>query len=225
MMNKIIKNVWRCFSGLILAAAAFGFMSVCVLAEEINLGKTGSITIKFVSSETDEPITGSEFTFYQVAVLSEEDNNLIYTYCGDFYYCTEDLSGSLNQALAEKLEEYAKENNAVGTVKTTGTDGTAEFDNLPLGLYLVNETKTSGNYRSAGPFLVALPVYQNNSWVYDITAMPKPESFEESPSETTTESDSGGEGSVETTTEGTETTTAASDGGGGGGGSDDDDDR
>ncbi|MCD7777400.1 MAG: hypothetical protein LUH47_02710, partial [Clostridiales bacterium] len=86
MMNKIIKNVWRCFSGLILTAAAFGFMSVCVSAEEINLVKTGSITIKFVSSETDKPITGSEFTLYQVAVLSEEDNNLIYTYCGDFYY-------------------------------------------------------------------------------------------------------------------------------------------
>ncbi len=226
-MNTIIKAVRRGFAFLILTLAAIGFMSAAASADMVDLARTGSVTIKFVSPETEKPITDSEFTIYEVAYLSQEKNSLLYTYTGDFYYCGIDLSGSLNQDLAEELAEYAEEIGAVGITKSIGPDGTATFDNLPLGLYLVVETKASYYYYSAGPFLVTLPLLQDAEWSYDVTASPKPlsRSEDEDTTEPTTEGEGGGDTETttkdedtETTTEGekSETTTESSGGGGGG---------
>lgn len=222
-MNKdIIKNVRRCFAGAVLTAAAAGFMTAAASAEKIDLSKTGSITVTYVSG-SGEAITDGEFTLYQVAVITTDGSYLYYTYDGDFYYCTEDLNGDLDSELAMTLAEYAEENNASGTVKSLNSNGTLTFEDLKLGLYLIVQTTASTGYYAADPFLVSVPLYQNDEWVYDVDASPKIESG----SEVTTESGGGGGGSettTETTTEGSETTTESSGGGGGGGDDDDDDD-
>lgn len=66
---------------------------------------------------------------------------------------------------------------------TTATDGVARFNEggtLPIGLYLVNETKLpAGATNPAAPFLVTLPFptgpggAPSNQWIYDVHAYPK----------------------------------------------------
>lgn len=57
--------------------------------------------------------------------------------------------------------------------KQTGADGMVTFDNLPVGIYKVTE-KTNGNYTVAAPFLVTLPLTQEDgSLTYTPTISPK----------------------------------------------------
>ncbi|MDQ0737024.1 SpaH/EbpB family LPXTG-anchored major pilin [Arthrobacter agilis] len=74
--------------------------------------------------------------------------------------------------------------NTAGTyTATTGSDGVARFNDgasLPLGLYLVTETKLpTGATNPAAPFLVTLPFPTGsdgapaNQWIYDVHAYPK----------------------------------------------------
>ncbi len=74
--------------------------------------------------------------------------------------------------------------NTAGTyTATTGSDGVARFNDgasLPLGLYLVTETKLpTGATNPAAPFLVTLPFptgsegAPSNQWIYDVHAYPK----------------------------------------------------
>ncbi|MCQ9343740.1 SpaH/EbpB family LPXTG-anchored major pilin [Corynebacterium kozikiae] len=68
-----------------------------------------------------------------------------------------------------------------GTARTeiTNTSGTAVFDNLPVGVYLVEETTPAPGYTPAAPFLAFVPMTQGNAgaqgttWNYDVHAYPK----------------------------------------------------
>jgi fimbrial isopeptide formation D2 family protein/LPXTG-motif cell wall-anchored protein len=72
-----------------------------------------------------------------------------------------------------------------GTSITTGaTDsdpinapsGTANFPDLPIGLYLVTETNFPANVTPSAPFLVTLPMTDPtnlNAWMYDVYVYPK----------------------------------------------------
>lgn len=60
----------------------------------------------------------------------------------------------------------------IGT-KATGSDGTVKFDNLKVGLYRVTEM-TNGDYTVAAPFLVTLPLTQEDGTInYNPTITPK----------------------------------------------------
>ncbi|WP_342318792.1 SpaH/EbpB family LPXTG-anchored major pilin [Corynebacterium mayonis] len=63
--------------------------------------------------------------------------------------------------------------------RTTADQGTAKFENLAVGVYLVEETKTPEGYTPAAPFLVFIPMTAGNAgaggttWQYDVVAYPK----------------------------------------------------
>ncbi|WP_347755740.1 SpaH/EbpB family LPXTG-anchored major pilin [Agrococcus sp. ProA11] len=62
----------------------------------------------------------------------------------------------------------------VGAVETNAA-GVAEFEDLPIGVYLVTETATGPNQIAvkAAPFLVSVPLPLNNTWLYDVNVYPK----------------------------------------------------
>ncbi len=85
--------------------------------------------------------------------------------------------------LIKKLAGY---NGNVDTAKADGTDaavtkttaggGLATFDSLPLGAYVVTETKTPAGYVGSKPFIITVPMTHPtdlNKWVYDVHAYPK----------------------------------------------------
>ncbi|MDK4258833.1 SpaH/EbpB family LPXTG-anchored major pilin [Corynebacterium propinquum] len=76
--------------------------------------------------------------------------------------------------------EISEELNADGgegaytETQTTGTNGEAIFDELPIGVYLVTEEPREG-YSASAPFLVSLPFSDGNDgvWKYERTVYPK----------------------------------------------------
>ena len=59
--------------------------------------------------------------------------------------------------------------------KTTSGQGEAKFSDLPLGIYLVEETKTPDGIVSGAPFIVSIPMVNeaSDAWNYDVIAYPK----------------------------------------------------
>ncbi len=98
------------------------------------------------------------------------------------YFTSDSLNAAMSAALAANatrvktaMERYAAANG--GTAMTeTDRHGHTEASDLPLGLYLVVETRVPENVTSTcNPFLVSLPMttIDGASWNYDVTVYPK----------------------------------------------------
>ena len=59
--------------------------------------------------------------------------------------------------------------------ETTAGNGTANFTNLPLGIYLVEETNAPDGIVTGAPFIVSIPMVNeaSDAWNYDVVAYPK----------------------------------------------------
>ena len=91
-----------------------------------------------------------------------------------------DLSTNAGIAAASKLTvATAQQGEAVGTEQITDANGKANWDNLPVGVYLLKETTTPAGYSPAADALIYVPMTRANTeaggtqWLYDITAYPK----------------------------------------------------
>ncbi|WP_257181626.1 SpaH/EbpB family LPXTG-anchored major pilin [Corynebacterium cystitidis] len=113
------------------------------------------------------PVAGMTFTAKQVKDVDLTTNEgwrkVADTKVQDF------LPGGINAGKLESEPHRA----------TTGEDGKAHFNGLPLGLYLIEE-EVPKNYNShltpINPFLVTLPrtdTVNRDYWVYDVTVYPK----------------------------------------------------
>ena len=162
----------------------------------IDKGQTGSITIhKYLIDNTDNalpstngektetlpdgalPASGVEFTLYQVKNIDE----LIQYFDGvsgdlevkaNSYFVDNDYNKGVTTDVASKWHKSEK----------TSKDGTVTFGDLPLGLYLVVESKKPVTVTEAvEPFLVSVPMTRigkdgktiPNEWLYDIHVYPK----------------------------------------------------
>lgn len=59
--------------------------------------------------------------------------------------------------------------------QTTGDDGKVAFENLDLGIYLVEETDAPAGIVAGAPFIVSVPMVNkaSDAWNYDVVAYPK----------------------------------------------------
>ena len=62
-----------------------------------------------------------------------------------------------------------------------GENGCAVFAELKMGVYLVSQPSVAAGYRKMHPFLVSIPMLQDEVWNYDICAYPKTEKLPEDP--------------------------------------------
>ena len=135
----------------------------------IDFRKKGSITLyKKKGAETNTPATGGEMTgvpgkdlpgvTYKITKLNYDLKN------GDW--------SNFPKSAAD-----VKEENKTSTFKeeTTGTDGTASFGDLELGIYLVEETRAPDGIVAGAPFIVSVPMINeaSDAWNYDVVAYPK----------------------------------------------------
>ena len=162
------------------AAPAFGLAATTERAPslvDLDTTKTGSIKIhKLVKDNTNGTAAGNGL----------EDTTATGTALAGATFTVEKLTAVdlTTQAGWEKLAGY---NGNVDTAKadggvekkgeeTTGADGLATFDNLPLGAYVVTETVTPAGYVGSKPFIITVPMTHPtdlNKWVYDVHAYPK----------------------------------------------------
>ena len=156
----------------VLAAALSVQTAAAAPAEEAP-----ALTIETISSSTGETVPGVELSVYRVAALDEKG---IYTVVEE--YTVSGLNvGELENADAQKkwaktVSDYVvSSGTAAGKSGVTDASGSVVLDGLEKGLYLVRITGTPGtDLKVKGePFFVSLPMFENNGWVYHVTAQPK----------------------------------------------------
>ena len=163
MGRKIISVFLIAWILLVMPMAAF--------AEELDMDRVGSISVTLVDPDGEKPLAGAELSLYHVATVKlNEANRPSYTFTDAFAGCGAALD---DPALTTVLDVFVEENAAPLAKQVTDGQGTAEFTNLPLGLYFVKQTGTVENYAACTSFLVTVPNYNDEGYVYDVNATPK----------------------------------------------------
>ena len=162
------KIITLCVMVLLILTCSF-----TVLAEEIDLDKTGSISVTLTEKTQNESIVGAELSVYYVAtVLLDANGKLIYNYTEDFKQFDTALDDT---ALATKLDAFVSEHSLPSIKITTNAEGTAFCDGLPLGLYFIKQTGAVEGFAPCTPFIVTVPDKNDGEYVYDVNASPKTE--------------------------------------------------
>lgn len=144
-------------------------------------------------------IEGVEFTYVKVGDIHTESDggnvNLLYDIPnvlesalgikdtrGGHRHTSEELNKALRNVLGQNtagknvLEKYIASAAGKTAMPMTGEDGVTKATGLPLGLYLVVETKVPANvHTTADPFFVSLPMTNDKGdyWFYDVDVYPK----------------------------------------------------
>ena len=146
-------------------------MSLMAFAQSFDADRLGSISVTLVDQDGKTPIAGAELSLYFVASAKlNSKNNLSYTFTDAFEDCGTALD---DLSLSGKLDVFVKEHSVPVTKLITDTFGNAVFTNLPLGLYFVKQTNDVEGYAPCTPFLVTVPNYSADGYVYDVNASPK----------------------------------------------------
>ncbi len=142
-------------------------------AERFDPGKTGSIRVTLTSQDEKTPIADAVLCVYYVATVSiNADGNLCYNYTPAFAQAGIAMD---DPELAAKLDAYLAENEVAAATLLTDAEGTAVLDDLPLGLYFVRQTNSVEGFAPCIPFLVTVPMENEDGYVYEVNASPKTE--------------------------------------------------
>ena len=146
-------------------------MPMTAFAQDFGSDCVGSISVKLMDRDGKTPITGAELSLYYVATVKlNSSNHPSYTFTDTFADCGTALD---DPALATMLDVFVKEHAAPVGKLVTDAQGCAAFSNLPLGLYFVKQTGIVTGYALCTPFLVTVPNYDDEGYVYDVNASPK----------------------------------------------------
>ena len=158
---------------------------------------TGSLTINKYEGdkeEQDKLLDGVTFKIYKVATIEQSttgNRELIYNWdvaFGDTKPSlnyekdesgsnTKNLYDSVNRVLTNEIKaELETKELTTGDTTKNQAKGQVKFENLPLGLYLVEETAAPSQIVDyTANFLVSIPMTNEagDDWIYDVVANPK----------------------------------------------------
>ena len=161
----------RSIAPLLLALCLLVLSALPAHAVEIpDLDAQGSVRVQMKTDST--PVPGGSLTLYRVGAIVQTDTGFGFVPAGEFEGYPGTLE-DLGKTTAAELAKYAASNGISGESKTIDETGTAVFDPLEPGLYLLTQPKSGDGYLPADPFLVTLPMAQDGSYVYQVDASPK----------------------------------------------------
>ena len=180
-MNKISRTA-RSVAFAAIAGLALGVSAPGALAQEnpgaeqgavnkanIDFTKKGSITLfKKKGAETKSRATGKEMAGVPGEVLP----GVTYKITKLDYDLQKDDWAAFPKSAADVKDD---KKTAETKEETTDTDGKAAFTDLPLGIYLVEETNAPAGIVAGAPFIVSVPMVNeaSDAWNYDVIAYPK----------------------------------------------------
>lgn len=135
----------------------------------INFNQKGSITLfKKKGAESGTAATGKEMA----GVPGEALSGVTYKITKLDYDLQKDDWAAFPKSAADVKDD---KKTAETKEETTGTDGKAAFTDLPLGIYLVEETNAPAGIVAGAPFIVSVPMVNeaSDAWNYDVIAYPK----------------------------------------------------
>jgi hypothetical protein len=162
--------VGRKLISVLLIAWVLFMMPMTAFAQEFDMDRVGSISVTLIDRDGETPITGAELSLYYVATVKHNSNRLSYTFTDSFADCGVALD---DPALTATLDVFVTEHADPVKKQVTDAQGYATFTDLPLGLYFVKQTGNVAGYAPCTSFLVTVPNYDDEGYVYDVNASPK----------------------------------------------------
>lgn len=136
--------------------------------------RTGNIQIS-MQTANGTTVFGGSLTLYRVGEVFEDDGNYSFALTGDFVDCGQSLADLESTTLAKSLADYAVSRSLKGTTQNVDAKGTVSFKDVQLGLYLLVQEVPAEGYYKADPFLVSVPMMEDDVYIYDVDASPKVE--------------------------------------------------
>ncbi|MCD8119175.1 MAG: hypothetical protein LUE29_06820 [Lachnospiraceae bacterium] len=179
-----------------------------VVSGIIDPDLTGSIAVTMHESD-GTAVGGGRLALYPVATLEADQEageyNYVYTQSFEGLDAAY-LDGTAYVSMAAAAAQVVAEQNPAPLREAQiGADGTAEFTELSIGLYLIVQTEAAAGYEKANAFLVTIPMESDSGYIYDVDASPKVEVAAvetETPGETETPTEPETTPEEETTPEG-----------------------
>lgn len=158
---------------------------------------TGEVDATVAENKDNKPLEGVDFTLYRVKTTADllkyydalESVSVDEFTARDCFTATNESDWSETTLKTDYTSDASGDgtNAPVGKVGTakTNAEGAAQFNNLPVGMYLVIETnKVQSVTKTVTPFLVSIPMTRigdtastgNNNlkqWLYDVVVYPK----------------------------------------------------
>ncbi|CAB0487558.1 SpaH/EbpB family LPXTG-anchored major pilin [Corynebacterium diphtheriae] len=161
-------------AGLSLGISAPGVIAVAqessqVQKANIDFNKTGSLTLhKRKGVESNNRATGKEMT----DVPGDPLKGVTFKITKLKYNLQTDDWTKFPKSAAEVNEGNKT---TITDTKTTDVDGKVSFEDLKLGIYLVEETNAPDGIVTGAPFVVSIPMIdpESNAWNYNVVAYPK----------------------------------------------------
>ena len=174
-----MKRITALFLSILL------LLSLCVTAlghEAPDLTKKGTITIQWKFQ--GDALPDGALRAYRVGTLKDTYGN--FSFAPLPAYQGKDLSEkNLTPELAKELAGMVKASSAIKPASFKS--GVVTFDNLELGLYLIVQTKSISGYEKVAPFLVSVPLWDKDHYLYEINVSEKFEIKKEPPTPGTPE--------------------------------------
>lgn len=137
-------------------------------------GRLGSITLELACE--DAPVSGGTMALYYLGLIEQaEDGDFVVIPTEDFTMLSGVSVGELAPQFAQKLEQYITENALTGDLRVVDADGCVTFPDLKAGLYFVMQPVAAEGFERMNPFLITVPLRQDDALIFDIVAHPKVE--------------------------------------------------
>lgn len=136
-----------------------------------DLTKKGSITLTM--RYQGRTVSGGRMTLYRVGDIVQDDGDFIFQLTEAFAPSGVSLADPTDPAVALALQAYARDQKLPGTTRIINDQGQAVYPDLEPGLYLLSQQTPSKGFEPAEPFLVSVPMNENGTYVYDVSALPK----------------------------------------------------
>lgn len=161
---------------LILIALIFLCLSPCDafgLPATVD-GRLGSITLEL--SCEDAPVSGGTLALYYLGQITQtEAGDFVVTPTEEFAMLEGVSFEELVPQFAQKLEHYVVEKSLYSDLREVDADGRVTFPDLKAGLYFVMQPMAAEGFEKMNPFLITVPLRQDDVLIFDIVAHPKVE--------------------------------------------------
>ena len=169
MKKHLVKSTSILFVILTMIICAIPFASAATLLDET---KKVSVTMNCTKP-------GYTFELFRVADLTTTSGTTNETaYTPLFDSIASEVKAGNSKNLLSKLDTLSPVNTAMptgavscGTFTSSASSTTKTYSNLAQGIYYVKCTKYPAGVKSVTNSVFALPYYQNNSWVYTLSAI------------------------------------------------------
>lgn len=139
-------------------------------AEPMDTHRKCSIAVQM--RHRGEAVPGGTLSLYYVADVYA-DSGWHFRYTEEFADCEFPADDASNPETAAALARIVEEKDVHGMTMDIDDRGTAIFQRLRVGLYLLVQHQAAPGYSATSPFLIGVPALDGAQYVYDVDASPK----------------------------------------------------